>query len=50
MRRAGTLDRILERLQARLNAEGLIDPELFRVDGTSIRAGRAAGGASKKSR
>lgn len=29
MRRAGTRDRILEHLQARLNAEGLIDAELF---------------------
>ena len=48
LRRSGGLDRILERLQARLNAEGLIDAELFCVDGTSIRASRAAAGASKK--
>jgi transposase len=48
MRRAGLLDRILERLQARLNAEGLIDPELFCVDGTNVRASRSAAGASKK--
>lgn len=50
LRRTGTLDRILEHLQARLNAEGLIDPELFGVDGTSVRASRSAAGASKKSR
>jgi transposase len=50
LRKSGLLDRILERLQARLNAEGLIDPELFCVDGTVVRAGRAAAGASKKSR
>jgi transposase len=50
LRRSGPLDRILERLQARLNARGLIDPELFCVDGTGIRASRSAAGASKKSR
>ena len=44
----GVLDRILERLQARLNARGLIDAELFCADGTSIRASRAAAGASKR--
>ena len=48
MRRRGTIDRILERLQARLNAEGLIDSGLFCIDGTVIRASRAAAGASKK--
>jgi transposase len=45
LRRSGLLDRILERLQARLNAVGLIDAELFCVDGTVIRAARAAAGA-----
>ena len=45
MRRDGLLDRILERLQARLNADGLIDAELWCVDGTVIRASRAAAGA-----
>ena len=44
MRRDGTIDRILGRLQARLNAEGLIDAELFCIDGTVIRASRAAAG------
>ncbi len=45
MRRDGLLGRMLERLQARLNAGGLIDPELWCVDGTVIRAARAAAGA-----
>jgi transposase len=45
MRRGGLLGRVLERLQARLNAEGLIDPELWCIDGTVIRAARAAAGA-----
>ncbi len=42
LRRSGLLDRILERLQARLNADGLIDAELWCVDGTVIRAAGAA--------
>lgn len=46
-RRDGVLDRVLERLQLRLNAEGYIDWDLWCVDGTSIRATRAAGGAAK---
>lgn len=50
MRRGGSIDRILERLQMRLNTQGLLDPELFCVDGTVVRASRAAAGASKKSR
>jgi hypothetical protein len=29
MRKSGLLDRILQRLQLRLNEDGLIDPELF---------------------
>jgi transposase len=45
MRRTGLLDRMLEVLQARLNAEGRIDAELWCVDGTVIRAARAAAGA-----
>ena len=44
-RKSGLIDRILERLQARLNADGLIDAELFCIDGTVIRASRAAAGA-----
>ena len=49
-RKTGAIDRVLERLQARLDERGLIDPELFCVDGTGVRASRAAAGASKKSR
>ena len=49
LRKTGLIDRILERLQARLNERGLIDPELFCIDGTNVRASRAAAGASKKS-
>ena len=49
LRLSGLLGRLLERLQARLNAAGLIDPGLFCIDGTVIRAARAAAGASKKS-
>lgn len=45
LRKTGLPDRMLDRLQARLNAEGLIDVELFRVDGTVVRAAAA----SKKS-
>ena len=38
----GLLDRILERLQAKLNADGPIDAELWCIDGTVVRAARAA--------
>jgi len=48
MRKTGLLDRIIQRLQLRLNEEGLIDPELFCIDGTHARASRAAAGAAKK--
>lgn len=48
LRASGLLDRLLERLQLRLNAAGLIDPDLFCIDGTNVRAARAAGGAAKK--
>jgi transposase len=41
----GTIDRILERLQRRLDEPGRIDHDLWCVDATSIRAGRAAAGA-----
>ena len=46
MRRTGLVLRMLERLQARLNAEGLIDADLWCIDGTVIRAARAAAGAA----
>lgn len=48
MRQSGLLERIIERLQLRLNEAGFIDPELFCIDGTSVRASRAAAGAAKK--
>jgi transposase len=48
LRRSGLLDRILQALQLRLDAKGLIDFDLWCVDGSSIRASRAAAGASKK--
>lgn len=50
-RRNGTFDRILQRLQYRLDAQGRIDWDLWCVDGSNIRASRSAAGAgSKKSR
>ena len=45
LRRAGTLADILSALQLRLNAAGLIDHSLYCVDGTNVRASRAAAGA-----
>jgi transposase len=48
LQRSGLLDRILETLQFHLNERGLIDFDLWCVDGTSIRASRAAAGASAK--
>jgi transposase len=44
----GTLDRILEALQLRLDRQGRLDWDLWCVDGTSIRAARAAAGAGEK--
>ena len=46
-RRDGTLDRILERLHAKLNRKGKIDWELFCIDGSNVRAHRSAAGAKK---
>lgn len=48
LRKSGLLDRIVGRLQLRLNEAGLMDPDLFCIDGTNIRAARAAGGAAEK--
>jgi transposase len=48
LRRSGLLDRIIAQLQLRLNAAGFIDPDLFCIDGTNIRAARAAAGARGK--
>ena len=48
-RRDGTFDRVLKALQIRLDRQGKIDWDLWLVDGTSVRASRAAAGARKKS-
>ena len=47
-RQDGTFDSMMEALQIRLDAEGDIDWDLWCVDGSSIRASRAAAGAGKK--
>jgi transposase len=44
----GTFDRLLEALQIRLDRQGKIDWDLWCIDGSNIRAARAAAGASKK--
>lgn len=44
----GTFDHILEALQIRLDRHGQIDWDLWCIDGSSVRATRAAAGASKK--
>lgn len=47
-RRSKVFERILEALQMRLDAEGHIDWDLWCVDGSTVRASRAAAGAGKK--
>jgi transposase len=47
-RRDKVLDAILDALHVRLDQNGLIDWDLWCVDGSSARATRAAAGASKK--
>lgn len=47
-RRMGVYDRILEALQIRLDRNGQIDWDLWCIDGSSVRASRAAAGAGKK--
>lgn len=47
-RAVGAYDRILEALHIRLDADGVIDWDLWCIDGSSVRASRAAAGASKK--
>ena len=47
-RKNGTLDRMLERLQIRLDKDGKLDWDLWCIDGSSIRASRAAAGAGKR--
>ena len=44
----GTFDRILQALQIRLDRDGRIDWDLWCIDGSNVRAARAAAGASKK--
>jgi transposase len=46
-RRDGTIDRMRERLQLQLDAEGRIDVDLWCIDATQIRASRAAAGARR---
>lgn len=48
--REETLDRIVERLQIKLDEEGMIDEDLFCIDGTNVRAHRCAAGAKKRVR
>jgi len=48
-RRDGLFDRILKALQIRLDKQGKIDWDLWLVDGSNVRASRAAAGARKKS-
>lgn len=47
-RKDGTFDRILRALRIRLDKQGKIDWDLWCVDGSSVRASRAAAGAGKK--
>lgn len=44
----GTFDRIVEALQIHLDRDGKIDWSLWCIDGSTIRATRAAAGATKK--
>ena len=44
----GTLDRILAQLRDDLDAAGKIDWDLWCIDGSSVRATRAASGAKKR--
>jgi transposase len=46
--RDGVIDRMMERLQSRLDRDGNIDWDLWCIDGTSVRASKAAAGAPKK--
>ncbi len=46
--KAGVIDRLLTALRIRLDRDGRIDWDLWCIDGTHIRASRAAAGADKK--
>jgi transposase len=47
-RKSGVFAAIIEALQVKLDNKGYIDWELWCVDGSSVRAARAAAGADKK--
>jgi transposase len=47
-RRDGVFAAIIDALQIKLDAKGVIDWELWCVDGANVRAARAAAGADKK--
>jgi len=47
-RKSGVIAAVLEALQIKLDKAGLIDWELWCVDGANVRATRAAAGADKK--
>jgi len=47
-RKSGVYDHIIQALQIKLDQKGLIDWDLWCVDGASVRASRAAAGAEKK--
>lgn len=47
-RREGVFAKVIEALQVKLDERGLIDWDLWCVDGASVRAARAAAGADKK--
>lgn len=49
-REAGVWDQLTERLLAHLSEQGAVDSELWCIDGSVIRASRAAAGASKGGR
>src|SRR3954471_3013167 len=47
-RKSGAFAAVIEALQVKLDKQGYIDWELWCVDGSSVRAARAAAGADKK--
>jgi transposase len=47
-RRDGVLAKVVEALQIELDKKGLIDWELWCVDGSNVRASKSAAGAKKK--
>jgi transposase len=47
-RQDGTIQRIMTGVRENLDEEGLIDWDLWCIDGASVRAGRAAAGGGKR--